>query len=424
MNNKHLSLGLINFVLALGTTGTQAQEMMQELLGSQGQVLQQVDLVQAVEGAELEPGAVDAGPFDIYGAVGFESFYNDNLFLTQRDPVSTTGFVLSPGIRAELSDSIKTLGLQYAAYLGRYEHTSRSNYNNQSVLADFLYEPTDRQRLDTRAEFIVGQDPLGTGRQEGILVARGEEPDRWHAWGLGGSYGYGGTSAKGRIELDANYSQKRYINNKPATLERDLDRGDLGAAFFWRVKPKTSAVFEAVAADYAYTTATTLDSREYNLLGGVSWDVTGKTTGTAKVGWLRKTFEDPARDNLDTLNWEVGAVWQVRTYSAISFSTARSTQETNGVGDFILRTSAIAGWRHKWLGRFSTNVELGLAREEYPPTPRDDTLTDVRLGFDYRFARWLGLKWGYQYTQRDSNAPTLSYHRNLFSIGLVATLAP
>jgi hypothetical protein len=293
--------------------------------------------------------------------------------------------------------------------------------------AEYEYTPTSRISAAVRGEYLDTHDPRGTGRSEGVVGTIVEtDPDEWHHWAIEANAAYGAKTAKGRIEADIGYTGKTYDNNRGVTYVRDRDDTYGAARLYYGIRPKTDVVLEARATEFNYDRSApgsaSLDSLGTTLLAGVTWDATFKTTGYAKIGLIDKDFDSSRRKDDDDFAWEMGVVWNPRTYSSFTLETSSGYLETNGTGDLISHDEINFGWNHQWRARLNTQVYFSYAEDTFGLDPREDELINAGALVNYEMRRWLKLGAGYMYDERDSNTNLFDYDRNLFEVSANITL--
>ncbi|MCF6319214.1 MAG: outer membrane beta-barrel protein, partial [Proteobacteria bacterium] len=269
------------------------------------------------------------------------------------------------------------------------------------------------------AEYFDGSDRIGTANRQGDLVNLVLDPDEWNSLGLGAKWRYGGIGAKGAIDLEVGTIDRQYDNNRLFTSTRDRGTRYFGATYSHTISPKTNLLAQFKRTKIDYDTAT-LDNTETRLMLGAEWKATGKTSARALVGYLSKDFKQPQHDDFNGLAVEVGATWSPKSYSLFDLTLSRETDETNGNGSFVVRNSADVGWTHFWKDRFSTTANIGMSREDYRGSLRDDDVNYYGLSAKYQFRDWLMSGLGYKHINRDSTLGDFSYNDNslLFSIEL------
>lgn len=363
-----------------------------------------------------EAVGLPVGPFTAYPVLNLSFTHDDNILRQPDNEESSFVTVISPQVVLESNYRANNYLIAYLADIGRYDSSSQDNYEDHQLLAKAGLSFSSRTSLDLQFEYNEGHE--GRGSTDRTIL---EHPDEWHSTGFGGVFAYGSRDAIGRIELEASHVDREYDNNRVVTIGADHERDIYGATFFYRVRPKTHLLFQAQRTEFDYDLSTsTLDSDEDHYFVGVKWDATAKTSGTAKLGYLKKDFDDGSRDDVSGSSWDIGVQWRPRSYSTFDFNTSRNTKESTGVGDTIIIKAIGAVWKHAWNSRFSTTAGAALSNAEYQNFQREDDYQKFSLGANYKMRRWLKFGAGYSYHDNDSDDPTQDYDRNIFmfTVGL------
>ena len=109
---------------------------------------------------------------------------------------------------------------------------------------------------------------------------------------------------------------------------------------------------EARATNLDYKlSGSTLSGDETRYFVGATWEAMAATTGTVKLGQLKKDY-DSSRPSYSEFAWEGLVTWMPRTYSKLDFYSSRQPMESTGVGDYIL--SDATGWSGRTRGARSS----------------------------------------------------------------------
>ena len=344
--------------------------------------------------------------------------HDDNLFLTNTGRTASNFYIFNPGLRLVGKTSYVKLGVDYGAKLGRYTSSSADNYNDQRVYGTAEWSFSGKAGLRLAELYEQGHDPRGS-TDRGIS----SRPDEYYNTGPSALFAYGGNGAAGRFEVEAGSFKKRYTNNRSSTFASDRDTDNYAGRFFFRVAPKTSLLVEVREDKFDYIAPSSLlDSKERRYLAGVTWEATAATTGTVKVGQIRKDFASPARADYSTSGWEANVQWTPLTYSKFDFFTSKSFGESTGLGDFILSKRYGAIWNHAWDSRLSSAVSASRNEDSFTGNPRRDSTDSMGFKLTYKPMRWLSLGGEYIYTSRDSNIGIYNYKKNLYMFTVGATL--
>lgn len=344
--------------------------------------------------------------------------HNDNIQGLSTGGVSSAVLSVQPRVVAELKKSGDRYTLLYSGNYTRFTNSSADNFNNHELTAAGDNYFSARSRLGWSAGYIASTDPRGS-TDRGVSA----EPDRWHAPTLKGLYAYGAKGAQGRFEFEGSYQNKRYDNNRSVTVGSDVDVTGLSGRFFYRVMPRTSAVAEIRRIDSNYSLATSPnDNIDTRYLVGLTWDATAKTSGTFKVGHLRKNFSAAGRSDASGSTWEGSVRWSPLTYSVVDVITGRSLADSTGVGDYITSTGTSVIWNHRWASYISSRVTLSNTKADFAGAGRIDKTTGAGAGLFYDFGSRFRVGLEYAHTNRSSNQAAFAFKRNTTFLSLEGNL--
>jgi hypothetical protein len=364
---------------------------------------------------------IDVGPLRVRPGLGLTVGYDDNLNLAPRGADASWLWTLSPGLRVEGGSERSRVRATLSAEATRHPSSPVDDYEDYGLEFAWIYNPRVRHQFTLDGGRRFGHDGRGTAAREGDLGLLQLDVDRFRRDDVGLRYRFGAPGARGRIELDARAGQVDYLNNRELTAFRDRDDAGLGAAFYWRVAPRTSVLVRGERQRYDYDFAT-LDSRETHWFVGAEYEASARSTASAMVGRASKRFDDPLRDDFSGASWRARWDWRPRSYSLFSLSTGGEADETNGFGDYILRRDVTLGWTHDWSARLRSNVDAGFAREAQRPTERTDHVRYAGIGADYALRRWLRAGASWRWYDRSSSVDAFEYDRNLVLFSLEANL--
>jgi hypothetical protein len=366
------------------------------------------------------PAGIPVDPLMLYPGLDLSYGYDDNLYSSEINKKSSSLLVFSPYLRAEAKPGPHRFDAAFRYDAGRYGGSHDDNYDDYQLNANGVAVFSARTDLRAHAEYVHGHDPRGSTDRP-----FGGTPDEFVNTGAEATLGYGAPGARGRVEVNGGYYSRQYQNNRAFTVESDRDNGIVGGTFLWRVAPKSQLFVQGEQRRIDYDLATsTLDSDETRFYVGARWDATALTSGSAKIGALRKDFDSDTREDVNESSWEVAVRWSPLTYSVFDFATSRQTNESTGLGDTIVSSNYNATWTHAWSSRVRTQAVAGWRNDDYRGagiTREDDTATLGVRAF-YQFRRWMRFGAEYTYTDRDSNDPTVIYQRNFILFTVSATL--
>ena len=368
----------------------------------------------------LEPANLELGPVYFTPTLDLETFYTDNLWLTDTDEKDTWATVVTPRLEAWMQYGPSEYSLSFEAKDSTYLDSGDDDYTDYTTKADIHQEFNVRNTLNLFGEYYDGHEDRGTGLIEGGTSLITDKPVEYELTTFGGDYTYGSLESQGRVKLAAKSAEYDYQNYRDFTRFYDRTEDTLAGTFYWKVAPRTDALIETryINNDYDKRDPSdsfgSLTSDEMNYLLGVEWQATGKTSGHVKLGMYDRDYDSGARKDEDGFLWEVGVLYEPRTYSSFDLKTRRYYQETTGLGNAINTEEITLAWNHQWNDRSSTGLTLGAGVDDYEGSNRKDDNYGVEARYDYAFRRWMDLGAGYRYEDRDSDLNFFSYNENVF----------
>jgi hypothetical protein len=348
--------------------------------------------------------------------IGVAAGHDDNLFLSNANRRSSTLYVTSPGFKLDARSPSSVLQFNYQGQIGRYAQSEDDNYVDHTARAQADMAFGGRTFLRLGYDYIHSHDPRGSTDR-----AISTRPDKYWLYAPSATFAFGAPGAQGRAEVYYVDSHKMYLNNRATTAASDRDTTEYGTAFYWRVMPKTYVLAEVRQTDISYELSNPFSGYERRYYGGVSWEATAATTGTLKVGQLRRNF-DSGLPSASATSWEGLVTWAPRTYSTFDFYTSRQTSESTGLGSFILTEVSGVTWNHAWSSVLNSAVILRYQRDEYQGFDRTDDTKTLGFKVGYRFRRWLTLGAEYNRIQRNSNQNIFEYDKNLYMLTGTASM--
>jgi hypothetical protein len=332
---------------------------------------------------------------------------DDNLTQSNTNVISSDGYQVKLGLLGDAQTAQTSFKFDLSGVRNTYKDSDADNFTDFFSRASYDMQFTERASMKLGWDYIRGHDGRGS-TDRGI----GTEVDKWYTSTPRANFVYGAPSARGRFEVYADYGQLRYRNNEAAAQQSDRDTTNFGGAFYWRVAPKTSLLVEARGTEYDYKTNRASNSKETRYYGGVTWDATAATSGTLRVGRLEKKFDDGAKPKTADTSWEASVNWAPLTYSRWVLITSRQTNESTGLGDYILTDSLGLAWNHEWTSYITTNANARLTKDRYRGFDRTDDIMVLGISATYKFRKWVSFSAAYEYSERESNVDVNNYDRN------------
>jgi predicted porin len=250
-------------------------------------------------------------------------------------------------------------------------------------------------------------------REAGMVLKPGEQ-DRYDANRFDALLKY---TSLNRLGLDLGYSNfiVRYASGESSFRDRSDDL--FSSSVSYRLSPKMSLLAEYEYISIAYDQESSLDSSEHYFLGGLSWDITEKSKGLIKAGYVVKDFENGFGRH-DDFSFEVQLDHRLTPRTSLLVSGFRKTSETN-IADmsFSITNGFETRLQHMLSTRLTTSAGFLLTEDHYKDEAGLTESVESRtyqgvLECQYEFRRWLRGRVGYAYTQKDSSRNELEYKTN------------
>ncbi|SEA33921.1 outer membrane beta-barrel protein [Microbulbifer marinus] len=377
--------------------------------------------------AQNQAASVELGNgIEFTPTVDFLMQSDDNVLYANDEQIDSLVAVLNPSFQLSAENGVSAYKLTYSLRKGEYFDSDEDNYLDHELDGEAKWELNSRNRVTLAGSYLDGHESRGTGYSQGFGILL-DEPTGFKDKDVHGIYSFGTDGAKGRIDVTAGTSERDYDGGS-ITLDRDRDSDYAKLGFFYNAGGKTELLTEIVRrdVDYAFTPAgaESRNSTETDVLVGITWEGTAKTTGTIKVGSRQKKFESAAREDFTGPRWEVGIRWMPRSYSAFDLITERRSDEAYGVGDFIDVQRYTLAWTHAWMDRLTSEVSFNRSNNDYEGLDRVEEVTTSSLSFNYQMQRWLSLRAGVNVSEQDSSGvdARFEYDKNLTFVGFQATL--
>jgi hypothetical protein len=373
---------------------------------------------------DLEP-ALRIGLLEIHPSLALTESWRDNVFATNEATESDAVTTITPALDLKLPIRAHLLSLGAKGDIVRY--------------ADFGELDTESFAGYGRAELNIGDrvnlrfGDTFTRAYESLLESPTGVSGRYDANAANVSLRYAFVDVS-QLRLDYTYDTWDY---QEETDGRDRAEGQLSAYLYFRFLPKTSAFVEydlrTVAYDDPVLTAAggtlTLDSQVHSGYAGASWEISPAITGTAKLGYQKKDFDDAALEDFSTWVASVELDHAISDAVRLKLAGGRRVNETKYTGpSHFTTTGADARLTIHFLDRLRGRLRAGFGRDEFSdpivgdPEARTDDVSSFGAGLSYNFTSWLSLDADYAHFNRDSNIDVYSATENAFSLRVRAAL--
>jgi hypothetical protein len=207
------------------------------------------------------------------------------------------------------------------------------------------------------------------------------------------------------------------------SVNRDRESDSLHLDVSYKLGAQTSVFGRIEEVDIEYDNrASTLDSEESRWLLGVRWAPSSKLNGVLGVGNTEKDFVDPSREDFDGSTYYANLNYAIKPYSVVTLNVSKFVEEpSDAFTDYYESQLVGLSWTHSISDRLAMVLHGKKINDDYN-TGREDDFTDLGIGLDYTFRRWLILGAYYGKIERDSNTPSIAYDEDYFGLKISSDL--
>ena len=260
-------------------------------------------------------------------------------------------------------------------------------------------------------------------QEAGTVNAHGEQ-DRYNSNLLNVALSY---ASRNRLVFQVGYSH--FTTSYKSDLDTFRDRKDdgLSASVSYKLSPRMSLIAEYRYLNIAYDKTGELDSDEHYFMGGISWDITAKSKGLLKAGYVVKKF-DKFSGSFDSFSFEAQLDHRFTPKTSLLLNAYRKPNETDIQGtDFSLTDGLEVKLRHLLTPRLTSSAGFLIMNDHYKKGPNfsesvDSTLYQANIELQYAFKRWLKGGIGYAYTIKNSSMSELEYRSNTFYLNITSAI--
>ncbi|MCP3848614.1 MAG: outer membrane beta-barrel protein [Gammaproteobacteria bacterium] len=355
-----------------------------------------------------------------YPAITISTQHDDNIFLQDKIGVRSSWITeLSPSIMLGTQKGPSFYTAKYTLKAGRYHSSRDDDYVEHLFNIDTHTEFDHRNKLDVNFDYEKLHEKRGSGISDGTGRVS-STPDEYRDAFFSGTYTYGGSTAIGRIELNASHLDRKYTNHRDNSRVFDRNEDEFGGTFFYRVMPKTYLLFEVKYKDINYDNTPLrvpkLNGDETSYQAGVTWEATAKTTGIAKLGKTYKNFDASQYKDDDFTSWELAVEWAPLTYSVFKIKSSSTPIASTGSSTYIKEQLLALSWHHAWSERVKSKIRARFTSDDYLGSTREDDREYYLAGMEYQFRRGIAFGIDYTYKTRDSNRINSDYTDNIFML--------
>ena len=392
------------------------------------QELQRGETVLERRRAEVEQLGVRAGSFTILPRLETGVTYESNVFATENNTKDDFIWVTQPRVDVRSDFNNHALNFSAAGNIGRYFDFTSENYADYRVQTDGRYDISRDSSISAllfnRRDHEGRSDP---DIQTSTGTSRFAEPVNYYTSGGDLAYNQRFNRLRFRLSGLAHYTSYDDAQLTTGVKESQEDRDRWDYATTGRVGYEFMAGYEAfVQGTYSWTRyrltpdfgGVNRDSDGYEVVGGLSTDLTGLITGEFCAGYLNKKYDDPSLKDFSGLAIGGRLNWSVTQLTTVTGSISRQVRESTFTlgtqqASSYNRTVVALGVDHELLRTVLLNARAQWRQDDFNGVDRTDNVYTLGAGASYQLNRYLFLNGGYTYEKRNSNLSGFDYSDNL-----------
>lgn len=363
---------------------------------------------------DYDATGVPLGGFRLYSGVTLSQSYNDNVFATEKNTRGDFVTVLQPQLRLSSNWSRHSLG---ATAYGRFTRYWENEVADTDEYGASLNGSLDLASMGTASGFAsYGRGAQARTDPEAPANSRPSLFDRQY---LQLSY----DKAFNRLLTRAEIEYDRYDFENAA--DRTLDRTEMSAAvqLGYQLSPRVALFLRPVYRDRHYeepgSNGVSRDSKEYNLLVGINFEVASLLIVNFSIGGLYATFDDPSYSALTGVAINGTAQWFPTERLTVTASARRSTQATQQtLASTRLNTTVQLAVDYELYRNVLVGSQVSFREDEFAGTPRTDKTWGAGVGLRYLINRNMAAYTEVGTLHRTSTAANAGFDQTVVTVGL------
>ncbi len=366
------------------------------------------------------------GAFRVKPTLNVAESYNDNIFAAESNEQEDFITTVKPGISVESNWSSHSLTAYTNGAFGFYADNEDENYEDYGTGIDLRLDVLRETYLFAGANYARNHEERGDPNN----AAASTEPTSYDL--TSANVGVYRGLRRFSLSLDGNYENYAYENGRQSngTLiqngDRDRDVYKGTARLGYEILPDYEAFIRGTYNTKDYITAVddngiNRDSDGYEVEGGLSLDLGGKTRGEVSVGYIEQRFDDASISDIDDVTFGASVLWNPTGITSVRLNIDRTIEETTQAnsGAFI-NTSYGVAVEHELMRNVLLGANASYAEHTYEggSLNRKDEWTRAGAEAKYLLNSYASLNLNYDYTDRDSSVTGQDYSSNVVTAGV------
>lgn len=380
-------------------------------------------------GENYDPQGIRVGGFLLFPTLELTELFNDNVFATTTNRVSSFVTVIQPRLELRSNWNNHAVNLFAFGALGFYHGASGENFQDFSIGGNGRLDIQRNWYLFGGASFSRRHEERGTPNDQ-----FGPEPNRY--FDTQANLGYYQRFNRFFVRLEARWENFSYTNNRSLNIpgivnNENRNRNEfietlrvgyelLEGTEVWVQGGLNQRVYDSRFDNLGFERSST----GWEVVVGGTLDLGGITQVEGFAGFRTQDYRDARFGAIRGALFGLSATWNPLPPLFIRPYVRRSIEETNTAGSSGYWSTTF-GVNADYRPRPNIRVNAGAAYgfDDYrlnnavPGTPpRNDRILILEIGVQYRPTENFFIGPSYQYTNRDSNVAGLDFGRNIYML--------
>lgn len=369
----------------------------------------------------LSPTGFSVGGFDVFPSLDASVAFDDNVYETENDRVSSAVLTARPGVSVRSSWSRNALNLDASGTLERFTSQHSQDNNRFTLGADGRIDALNSIQVGGSAHYLSSIEARGTA---GDIFSSGE-PIRFRRGG--GSLSLSTLFSNLQFVAEGEVDRVSYSDVRVGTVvvsqsyrDRLYSAGRLSVVY--EVSPSLQPFLQGSFEHEDYDQGDWLNSNEKVALAGFNISLTRLLTGRVGVGYRWRDYGNPLFRDSQGLTYDVGLVWNPRTLLSVTVGAQKTIDESPSQNlSGIIRNQGSVAADYELLRNLLVHAGMTYAVENYRGFDRTDHRTTARLGVTYLMNRFARFQLDYDLARQNGDGSfSRTYRGNV--VGLTLTL--
>jgi hypothetical protein len=320
---------------------------------------------------EYQAQGIRAGSFLLYPKLELGAGVTDNAYQVDNNKEGDAYAIIAPSIAANSNWSTNELSLNAGARIRRFASETPRNETNYNFDASGRLDATRSLTFNT----LLRTSRSSEARSSAASPQDAAEAIQFQQTTASVGSAFAGARVRGQVAISVdqfNFSDVRSFSGatisqqgRDQVLLRTTARGE------YAVSPDTSLFLQGGYTDttYKYPLAAGIpnrDSKEINVIGGASFDLSALIRGGIGIGYLNRRYDAPIYRDISGLSAEARIEYFPTQLTTVGLNIRRSVQDSafgNSSGFFA--TAAALRVDHELFRNLLLNAQVGYEQDDF-----------------------------------------------------------